>query len=239
MRTKKYSHYEVGYIKLRNGISFLGFTFPFIFIASSILRQDPLKGSISAYYHVENLERNLFVGILITVGLFLILYEGYSRREDIILTVSGICAIFVALIPTAIEGKSFTWHEAFATAFFVGIFVVMFFLSKETLSKIKDPKRKNRYRIIYWIISLLMIICIVTALILKGIFDTRGKEHTVIFWLETAGIWLFAVFWLIKTYEVNPNISWNPVKRNDYFLDFEAGKLTDAKGVSLEALDSH
>jgi hypothetical protein len=235
---KKYSHYEVGYIKLRNGISFLGLIFPFIFLASSGLRPGPLKGSISAYYHVDNLERNLFVGILITVGVFLILYEGYSKREDWTLTLSGICVVFVALIPTAIEGKNFTWHEVFAIIFFVGIFIVMFFFSNETLSKIKDPKRKEKYRKIYQLIAILMIICIIIALIFKIILDAQGKEHTAIFWLEAGGIWLFALFWLVKTREVNPNIPLKPIERNKYFLDFENNKANDTKGVNLENLES-
>jgi hypothetical protein len=58
-----------------------------------------LQISMSAYYHTDL--RDVFVGILVAIGTFLILYKGFSRREDWALNIAGISAIGIAIFPTS------------------------------------------------------------------------------------------------------------------------------------------
>ena len=90
---RRYSHYEVGYIKFRTGMAILAGAFPFIFLISSfVLQRTVFQDSISAYYFTRATERNLFVGVLICIAVFLIIYEGYSKIEDRVLSFAGVLA---------------------------------------------------------------------------------------------------------------------------------------------------
>jgi uncharacterized membrane protein len=219
---EKYSYYEVGYIKLRRGIAYLGIAFPFIFIISSlILRRTEFQPTISHYYCTNNgeWERNLFVGILITVGIFLILYMGYSRLEDWVLNVAGVLAVCIALFPTGhclgIQGQQITLHRVVAVIFFLCIFFICIFLSKVTLSSLRDnvpeeKKKKDKYARIYDVLSAFMLLAVILTVLgnslLKSSFDQvfSGK---LTFWIETIGILAFSFFWLVKTREIHGNIA--------------------------------
>jgi len=75
--------------------------------------------SISYFYHVAA-TRDLFVGLLWALGLFLILFQGLSRAENLLLTVAGVLLILVAMVPTSpvqCTDTAFDWHEGFAIAF--------------------------------------------------------------------------------------------------------------------------
>ncbi|MEO0699059.1 MAG: hypothetical protein AAFY81_04990, partial [Pseudomonadota bacterium] len=58
--------------------------------------------SISYFYHVPK-ARNWFVGLLWAVGVFLILFQGLSRWENLSLTLAGVFLILVALVPTTTD----------------------------------------------------------------------------------------------------------------------------------------
>jgi len=55
--------------------------------------------SISAYYWTLDPERNAFVGVLCAVGVFLLLYKGYSWFEDRVLDLAGVSAVGIAFFP--------------------------------------------------------------------------------------------------------------------------------------------
>ncbi|MCG5430925.1 diphosphate--fructose-6-phosphate 1-phosphotransferase [Mycobacterium sp. MYCO198283] len=56
------------------------------------------QGSISAYYYTTS--HAVFVATLCAVGVSLIVYQGSSRTEDMLLNFSGTLAFAVALVPT-------------------------------------------------------------------------------------------------------------------------------------------
>jgi hypothetical protein len=43
--------------------------------------------------------RDWFVGILWAIGVFLVLYRGYGRRENTALNIAGMLLIMVAMVP--------------------------------------------------------------------------------------------------------------------------------------------
>ena len=62
------------------------------------LRAGCWQQSISAYYYTP--VEGVFVGALITIGVALVCLRGASDGEDVLLNWAGICAPFVALVPT-------------------------------------------------------------------------------------------------------------------------------------------
>lgn len=59
------------------------------------------QGSISAYYFTA--VHAAFVACLCAIGAVLVIYQGNSATEDVVLNISGFLAFVVALVPTARE----------------------------------------------------------------------------------------------------------------------------------------
>jgi hypothetical protein len=57
-----------------------------------------IPGSLSGFYYTHM--RNLFVGSMCAVGVFLIAYYGHDRWDDRLTNVAGLAAICIALFPT-------------------------------------------------------------------------------------------------------------------------------------------
>ncbi len=64
---------------------------------------DYWPGSMSASYYTDT--RNIFVGALCALGVFLICYR-FDRRDDRWSTAAGVFAVGVALCPTSLSGAS-------------------------------------------------------------------------------------------------------------------------------------
>lgn len=74
----------------------------FVVSIATALRTGELETSISAYYGGPL--RDLFVGVLIAVAACLLAYRGSNAVEHYNLKGAGFYAIFVALVPTGLEG---------------------------------------------------------------------------------------------------------------------------------------
>ena len=57
-----------------------------------------IPGSLSGFYYTHM--RNLFVGAICAVGVFLVAYRGHDRWDDRLTNVAGLAAICIALFPT-------------------------------------------------------------------------------------------------------------------------------------------
>lgn len=157
--------------------------------------------SISYFYHVPE-TRDLFVGLLWALGLFLVLFQGLSRAENLLLTLAGILLILVAMVPTGVEQCTDTaldWHEGFAVGFFACLFVIALGFSKRRLGYILWPPLRRRFARAYNLAGSLMIGLPLAA---WGLHLWRGPEcGHAIFWIEAAAIAAFAFFWFVKTVE--------------------------------------
>ena len=215
---QKLTLYERGYVKLRTGMATLAGSFPVIFLASSwVLRRTEMQPTLSNYYFTRATERNLFVGILITVAVFLVLYEGYSTLEDRVSTLAGVLAAGVALVPMGtitwtFAGKVLSLHGTFAVLFFCCIDFICIVLSKTTLADLPTDQQ-TFYRKRYALFSSFMIGSVLVAFLADilpkpWLFDLF--DGTLVFWVEAVGVWSFGLFWYYKTREVNPAMPWRP-----------------------------
>ena len=157
--------------------------------------------SISYFYHVPE-ARNWFVGLLWAVGIFLILFQGLSRWENLALTLGGVFLILVALVPShpdQCNESVFSWHAAFAITFFACLFVVAIFFSKSRLDYILWPPLRARFAMAYNVTGALMFALPLLAYAVH-LFDGRDCGHTV-YWIEFGAIAAFSAFWFVKTWE--------------------------------------
>jgi hypothetical protein len=65
--------------------------------------------SISAYYYTP--AQGFLVGALVTIGVCLFALKGSSDPEDLLLNLAGVCAPFVALVPTPTIGTCGTVYD--------------------------------------------------------------------------------------------------------------------------------
>jgi hypothetical protein len=189
------------YFYLRIGIGILAILFPILLWIFGSLNDVKLQDSMSAYYHVTNITRDIFVGILCAIGFFLYLYKGFSIRENLALNLAGILAIGVALFPMQWdcrdECSKFSIHGFCAISLFLCMAYVCIRCASETLRYLNDETVKKRYRKIYNIIGIGMIVSPLVAGVLTVVFR---QAYTII--VEWVGIYVFASYWLIKSYEL-------------------------------------
>ncbi|HEX5716137.1 MAG TPA: DUF998 domain-containing protein [Thermoanaerobaculia bacterium] len=196
-------HIAATYTTLRVGIIVLASALPFILAIGSGTKICP---SISAYYYGDL--RDVLVGVLVAVGAFLYLYKGFTKLENYALNLAGIFLVGVALVPTdstcQISDTGPSLHGTFAVLFFLAIAYVCIFRASDTLSLISDAAKADRYRKTYKLLGLGMIVIPLAVVVLTVVLPSRsgsGARPTV-FLVETAGVLVFASYWLLKSREI-------------------------------------
>ncbi|MEU5263462.1 hypothetical protein [Amycolatopsis sp. NPDC021455] len=187
------------YFSLRFGMAAIAVLLPVFLLIFGPGDDFPKPDSISGYYHTPL--RDGFVGALVTMGTFLVLYKIFSRRENWLLNIAGTSAILVAVLPCAVpDGRppaAYAFphlHAIFAIITFVSIGLVAILCATGTVGLLPAGKQ-NIFRIIYRTIGVLMIV-------LPGVvfvFDMAGWVN--LFWVEAAGLWVFGAYWFVKTFE--------------------------------------
>jgi hypothetical protein len=192
------------YRTLRIGLGSIALALPPVLAIVGFARGVPLQSSLSAYYYTAM--RDVFVGVLFAAGAALFLYKGYSRSEDWVLDFAGTFAIGVALFPTKADAGPITVHGVSAVLFFVCLAYVAIFRASETLALITDEDRKRAYQRIYGILGTAMLALPAIAAVLVSAFQIdleEGSTKTVVFFVESAAIYAFGLFWLVKSHEIH------------------------------------
>ena len=198
----------VSYLTLRRWIGILAIAFPLLIILVDFA---PMQTSISAYYWTHS--GDIFVSILVMMGLFLLSYHGYDKRDDWITGIAGGAMIIVAFFPCE-HGEHFISHPYIAwyltigvTKIFHYIFAVitfglmgvmsMFQFTQTKSNMTTNKKKRNRvYRICGWVIFG----ALAAAAIVQIIPGLRKATDVVRlwYWLEALMIWAFGISWLVK-----------------------------------------
>lgn len=198
------------YNSLRYGMAVIAFAFPWLLWGWGKLHGLSLQGSMSAYYWAsiegDPPVRVWFVGCIFALGFCLFLYRGYTIWEELLLDLAALLVIAVALVPMSWKCgtelgycPSVNPHSWFAFAFFICIAVVALFLSGTTLRELHNPARVKRYKRYYWATRAALIIFPVAATIAHLL---TNRWDTLTWSLEVAGIYAFALFWIVKSREL-------------------------------------
>lgn len=101
MRTRSPSANEliISYLTLRKAIGWIGVLLPIVLIVGQVIFfSRVIPWSVSDYYYTHM--RNIFVGSLCAIGVFLLSYEGYDDWDERITGLAGLGAIGTAFSPT-------------------------------------------------------------------------------------------------------------------------------------------
>lgn len=205
----------ISYILLRRLIGCLAFSLPIMLAFGGILYGGCtfIESSISDYYHTEM--RNVFVGTLSAIALFMFTYRGYDYRDRIAGNLACVFALGVAFFPTSVDTVSQCATNCISynpwisivhltSAFLLFAVLIYFSLVLFPLSDYDDDKwlskQKKRRNIIYHISGLVMIVCVLLIALYFAFFDTNPELQKLdpVFWLETFALWAFGVSWLTK-----------------------------------------
>jgi len=162
---------------------------------------DPQQNRLNEQNLPPGTMRSWFVGLLFATGAVLFVNRGYTKEEDIALSVAGILAWGIALFPEhwTCYKDGLSMHGICALGFFAAIAYVAIFCSRNTLDLLpKDSKKKDGIDLAYKVISVAMVVSPVTAFI----FNFVSSQHSWMFYAEWLGIYAFAAYWLVKSYEI-------------------------------------
>ena len=201
----------ISYLTLRRLIGILAMALPIVLVLGGYIQEGhEIQGSISGYYYTSM--RDVYVGMLFVVSLFLISYNGYESIDSVVGKLSGIFALGMILFPTAMfSGKVVK----------VGVFLVddtisehihltfggLFFLSLSFFSTILFTKRgpgalgreKRRRNMIYrgcGIVLIVTILCI--TIYTSALRNTSIARWNPVLILESIALFAFGISWLVK-----------------------------------------
>lgn len=153
--------------------------------------------------------RDLFVGMLCTIGAILFCYRGNSLQEDVALNIAGIAAVLIALFPmdwlasTAIPmSMAAKVHSASAVTLFVAIAYVCVFRARGTLWILPDEGRRKAFQHIYRVFGILMLATPTTVALLNAMSTGVGTGYRTLLVEEAPGVFVFAALWLVKSWEI-------------------------------------
>ena len=197
----------ISYLTLRKVVGILGMALPFVvFLGGKFIFKTDIQSSISSYYYTGM--RDVFVGILWTIGFFLYSYRGYGPIDNITGNLACVFAVMVSLFPTTADGAASRAEEVVGTVHLV--FAALFFLTLSYFSLALFPKtnlnkqftlQKAQRNIVYKVCGYVMLACIVLMAIYKFWVEDAVpglRAYEPVFWLEATAIFVFGVSWFTK-----------------------------------------
>jgi len=187
------------YLALRKTVGWIGILLPVVLSLGSIIifGETSIRKNISVYYHSPM--RDIFVGSLCAIALFLFFYRGYSKWDNRAASLAGLFALGIALFPTVPEGPynvQAVIHFICAAVFFTILAAMSIFLF--TRKKTEPTKQKLARNRIYITCGLVMLAAMFSILVFFIFFNRKHPDSTLVFWAETVALIAFGISWLTK-----------------------------------------
>ncbi len=205
------------YYRMRQMLGYLGMVLPFTLIVGGLLSIGNIAPSISDYYHT--ILRDVFVGTMMAIGLFLICYTGYRRQgfervsDDWVTTMAGVFALGVALIPNEIPAAvnridsvpQLVMGTHYA-AYLHYLSALLFLTCLAYISLFKFARTANPVRRRIYIACGLTIVVAIIGTVVASVLRISGSDaaralvndNSLILWFEAVGVWAFSISWLTK-----------------------------------------
>ena len=197
----------VSFLLLRRAIGYLGSALPIVLVlGGAALFSEPLLGSMSAYYYTPM--RDVFVGTLFAMGVFLLSYDGHDRTDRWAGNLGCLCAIGVALFPTTPEGPVGYdkliggIHYTFAATLLGTLAFFSLHLFRKTHKGRQAEGQKAVRNLVYKWCGIVIVICIVSifvySLLLPGSLRDSLAYLRPVYVGEFFAFEAFALAWLVK-----------------------------------------
>jgi len=187
------------YLSLRKAVGWIGILLPFVLVLGHLIifRGGKPLTNMSAYYHTGM--RDLFVGAICAIALFLFFYRGYDRWDEISADLAGIFALGLVFFPTVEEG-SWDWvawvHFSSAACFLVILALISIFLFTRGEEHPTEMKRKRN--LIYRACGIIMLLSLSSIEVFFLFFDGINSDSGFVLIAETVTLVAFGISWLTK-----------------------------------------
>ncbi len=166
------------------------------------------QDNMSSYYHTQM--RDVFVGTLCAIGIFLFCYQGYDWIENWTANIGCFSALGVALFP--LDANSDPLYQRSLVGYVHTMSGGVFFLTLAAYSLFHFPSSKDTqhelaphiaernfvYRV-SGIVILLSTMAMAFYLFLLPLEWRRSvNRYNFLFWMEWIAVWAFASAWLTK-----------------------------------------
>ena len=190
------------YLFLRRAIGLIGLALPFVLILGKQLVQGgDLIGSLSGYYYTDL--RDVLVGAMCAVGVFLLAYYGHDFVDNVASTVAGLGAIGLALFPTTPDHDVTAWdrtsgvlHWVFAAVFFLSLAYFCLRLFPH------DGEQPPGTGVVYRVCGVVILACLVLIAVTKALGLLPALLPAL--WQEAVAVEAFGVAWLVKGQTLEP-----------------------------------
>jgi hypothetical protein len=201
--------YVISYLDFRKMVGWVALALPIaVWFGGELFEKIPILNSVSSYYYTSM--RDVFVGLLCAVGVFLCFYRGVGKQDVILANIVGGAVICIALLPMDptyspvirqrfpafsdsvcyVNHGPLKFHDPVSAVFFALISYMVIFRFPLTKEPLITPQKRWR-NLVYAICGAAMAICVVLIII-------ELKRGGSIFWPEAITIGAFGIAWLTK-----------------------------------------
>lgn len=222
-RTTQANELVISYLVLRKLVGWIGMLLPLVLMIGNAAMSAARPDSMSGYYYTPM--RNVFVGALCALGVFLVAYDGYDDVDRWITNIAGLCAIGVAFCPTKPSGPLSTWQNVVGDAHVVFAICTFTALGLMALRFARDGKptagpapaapaasaalaapaalaaalaAARLEDISYRVCGLMIFACVALALASNFLPSPVFASWPVLFILEATAVVAFGVSWFVK-----------------------------------------
>lgn len=205
------------YTRMRLVIGVVGLVFPFVLIALDRFLDGRLRfrSSLSDYYFSG--ARDVFVGFLIAIGVFLLTYRVREVRkvENWLGSIAGLAALVVALAPMEVprggsptplqiargEDAVATWHYSAAITFFVAILLIC--VGFGIVEGKRDATTRGDLPPSFWRMFHFGCALVIAAALVYVILGRTAADPPAYYLLigESVAVVAFSISWLFKGWE--------------------------------------
>jgi hypothetical protein len=213
----------ISYMYLRKTVGWIGTLLPVVLLAGNTIFTTSLPGSMSGYYYTHM--RNVFVGALCALGVFLLAYDGYDEVDRWITNIAGLGAIGVAFCPTkpAVRPLTVTQqvvgdvHLFFAAVTFIALGLMALRFAKPAptpegqtgMSRIwyglglaapsrDQPAKKKLRTTVYRACGCTILACVLLAAASNLLPASVKAYGPWLFIFEALAVFAFGVSWFVK-----------------------------------------
>ncbi len=198
----------LSYLWIRRAVGALAISLPVVLGLGGYLFFDvDIQENISSYYHTPL--RDVFVGVMCAIGLFLFSYYGSSMMENWTGNVAALAAVGVAWFPLDANSDPLDQHSI--AGYLHSVFGTVFFLAIAMYSVYHFPRNEPEdycpdgfvpRNLLFRFTGVVILACLglmgTYLFLLEGEDRAYATRLNILFWLESAAIWAFAVAWLVK-----------------------------------------
>lgn len=203
------------FLALRKAVGVIGVALPGVLyvVAGTAI------GSLSAGYYTAG--SAYFVASVCAIGIFLLYYRGYDRKDRIASFIAGAAALVVGQVPCGCgpqgrEGPAFLWgwapgyatsdwpllHQGAAIILFTTLAVFCLFLFPLSDGSVRINRKKRERNIVYYACGVVIVLCLVAVVIDHVWLPWLGP--TGLYVIETVMMLAFGLSWAVKGEAIPP-----------------------------------